>query len=250
MVQPVYVPTKGRADIAKAPDALTRGGVTPTLVVEPQDEAAYAERWPTLPLLVLPENDRGIVYVRQYILEHARSLGQPWYWQIDDNIARFAQQSGKRGTTKAAGDALMVCEELVAKVPRLALCGLGLRQHVWAEPRPFVVNRGTICCVLTNTATGAGYRGGTDSKEDYDFLLQHLTRGWHSVVVNTWTIDKPGRGYAKAGGLVPFYAAKRDWQAAQYMVDLWPEYCSLQQKRGRVDVKINWAAIDALWSQA
>ena len=85
---PVYIPSKGRAETALTPRFLIADSVPFKLVVEPQEQTAYASKWGAERLLVLPENDRGLVFVRNWIKQHSIDSGVERHWQLDDNIRR------------------------------------------------------------------------------------------------------------------------------------------------------------------
>jgi hypothetical protein len=68
-VIPVYIPSKGRPDFATAKQ-LNKVERPFTVFVEPQDFKAYSDAG-HVSIVQLPENNRGIAYARQLIVEYA-----------------------------------------------------------------------------------------------------------------------------------------------------------------------------------
>jgi hypothetical protein len=244
MKYPIFIPTKGRADCAALPRLLCQSGISYTLVVEPQDEVDYRRSFPGVDLLILGGNDRGIVFSRQSILDHARRGGYKWYWQIDDNIRGFHEVKAGRCVHALPETALLETERAVCFHQKIALVALQYQQFAWSSRKQYDWNRRAYCCVLTRTDTGINYRDGMDGKEDVDFMLQHFRAGWMSVTMNHWAMGKPTMGENRKGGLVELYRAGRDGDAARKLVALWPRWCSLVQKGDRLDAEINWKLID------
>ena len=240
----VFIPTKGRAHVATIPSLLERAGVLHTLVVEPQDVVDYRTAFPNADFLLLEDDDRGIVFSRQSILDHARGIGLDWYWQIDDNIKAFYEVQNRRCVEVGVREALLAAERIANKHERVALVALQYQQFAWSAKKEYVFNRHAYCCVLTSTSTGKGYRPGTETKEDVDFLLQHLDSRWRSILVNRWAMGKPVMGANAVGGLAPLYKAGKNSDAARAITKLWPQYCTIVRKKRGLDAKIDWRAVD------
>ena len=61
----IFIPTKGRLNNQKTYNILKELNLNPTLVIEPQEENEAVER--DYDFIVLPENNKGISYSRNYI---------------------------------------------------------------------------------------------------------------------------------------------------------------------------------------
>jgi len=244
MTYPILVPSKGRAATATTPKILDGQC---TLFVEPQDRAEYVARWQNTAIVELPANDQGIVYVRQYMLEWARKKGLAWIWVLDDNLRGLGRVKNRRIQKGDAKTILWEAEAAQTFAARVGLIGLQYQQYAWATTRLYDFNRLTACCILIRTDTGINYRYGTDTKEDVDFCLLHLTQGWASVLWSSLAMCKPVIAGRKRGGLEQAYRAGEDIAASRHLVSLWPGICRLARKRGRLDIRVNWKVIDALW---
>lgn len=235
MTAPVYVPSKGRATTATTPRL-----VACTLVVEPQDADVYRAHFENV--LVLPENDQGLAYARNYIL----SLNTAPFWMMDDDITGFYQRLNKRMQRIDGAVAIAQAECLFASKPHIAQGALEYQQFAWSTTHDYTLNGYCDVCVWINPVYAskvASYHADLVPKEDRDFTLQILTAGYRTMRVQAFAFSAPKNG-SNAGGLKPVYdttGAERagvDRLCAKY-----PGLVTPQTKPdGRYDAKINWRA--------
>lgn len=242
---PIFIPSKGRAQYATAASAI-RGSsiivpaIPHTLVVEPQDEKSYRLNHPLADILVLPKSNQGITYVRQFILDYARSKGFLKYWQIDDNISGWMVKLNGILQQVSPLYVLSEIEKATNQDPSVALAGTDYQQFAALNAKETSLNTRVYCCVLTRTDTGINYRPETEMKEDVDFCLQHLSKGYKTTLFHKYAMQKPAMGKTKKGGLTDKYKAGLDSSAAERLCHLWPGVASITQKGNRIDAKINW----------
>jgi len=245
----VFIPTKGRHDCAAFPDLLRDEGLTFTLVVEPQDEASYRSVYPDAEYLVLPENDRGLWFSCQNILEYCRENGISRFWRVDDNVRGFYKTVKNKNVACEPIEALSYAESLASARPRIGVIGFQYKQFAWSAKKAYAFNRRVHCCVLVDSAAPANYREIAEGKEDIDHFMQCLTSGWATVVVNQYAMDKPVMGRNAKGGLAEWYRSGGHNDVAKVVVRLWPQYCYLIEKDLGLDVGFHWAEIDRLWNR-
>ena len=83
----IFIPTKGRLDDEKTYNNLVSLGLEPILVIEPQEvEKATSLGYN---FIVLPANNMGITYSRNYILKEARDMNYEHICMIDDDISQM-----------------------------------------------------------------------------------------------------------------------------------------------------------------
>jgi hypothetical protein len=242
---PIFIPSKGRAQYASAASAINGSStIVPaipfTMVVEPQEEKSYRLNHPLADILVLPKSDQGITYVRQFILEYARSKGFLKYWQIDDNISGWMVKLN--GILQQVNPLYVLAqiEKATKDNPNIALAGTDYQQFAALNTQKHSFNTRVYCCALTRTDTGIDYRPETEMKEDVDFCLQHLSKGYKTMLFHEYAMKKPAMGKTKKGGLTDKYKAGLDLLAAERLCRMWPSIATLTQKGSRVDAKINW----------
>ena len=126
---PIFIPSKGRAHNLKTAKALDRDDVSYKVVVEPSQVESYVKVVGEQRLLVLPENGKGLVYSRNWITDHAKTLGTERHWQIDDDISDFYRvYRGMRLRCDAAGWAGCGREQptlaAIASISPVPSCGM------------------------------------------------------------------------------------------------------------------------------
>lgn len=239
MSWPIFIPSKGRPGCATAahfPEAL--------VVIEPQDYDAYRHAMPAAKLHVLPEDNQGIAYVRQHILNFERARNNAWYWMFDDDIAGFSRTNALKRLEKAsAAEVLAEAEALITAQPGVGQAALEYAQYAWSNTKPVKLVGYCDVAVAINThlTRTCRYRPEMALKEDRDFTLQVLANGAKTMRTAMLSFKAPKNGSNK-GGLHEEYAkAGREEAAVDRMVAAWPQCVTKQVKPdGRIDCKINW----------
>jgi hypothetical protein len=191
---PVYVVSKGRAGKSRTVRHLF--GIPFMLVVEPQDEIQYRLAYPFALIYVLPENDLGVAYARQCMLEHVRSLGVEKFWQIDDNIGSFSvcvNGVWRRST------AVEVLTEVEDKADLLGIEMAAPDFRAWKHEHEWTKNSHTVCCVLTPTVS-VDYDVSIVCHEDIDFCVRHLLAGGSTIRFHRLAIKKAHKMGTMIGG--------------------------------------------------
>ncbi len=85
---PLYIVSKGRWESRLTSKALETIGVPYHIVIEPQEYKKYKSVIRKSKILVLPFKNlnQGSIPARNWIWEHAISLGVKRHWILDDNI--------------------------------------------------------------------------------------------------------------------------------------------------------------------
>ena len=239
---PLFIPTKGRAAHAKTPTLFPQESFT--LVIEPQEEIAYRQAFPDASFLILQKSDQGIGFVRQAILDHARSRRLSWYWMLDDDINDFFVVQNKRCVPTEGIRALTEAQTFILKDSSIGQAALEYQQFAWNSTKPYRLNSYCDVCVAINTQKVAmiNYRPVLNMKEDRDFTLQVLASGYNTLRICAYAFSTPKNG-SNRGGLFPFYNdGKQEERVSRKMAELWPGICTFQRKQdGRPDVRINWS---------
>jgi hypothetical protein len=236
---PIYVLSKGRAGTASSPRLLEQAQLPYILVVEPQEADAYAQHFPLAKLILLPQSNKGIAYVRNHIL----SLNLSWFWMLDDDIKGFYRREKGRMVRIGADIALAEAEQLICSVEWAGQGAIEYQQVAWSTKKDYALNSYCDVCVLLHAerVKGLSYRGELALKEDRDFTLQILSAGLKTVRVQSYGFAAPKNG-SNAGGLKELYQeAEREKLAVDRLCAAWPEIVSAKVKNdGRYDAKINW----------
>lgn len=200
---PVYIPSKGRADIATTPRLLDQAGVDYRLVVESTEVDVYVQRYGADKVLALPFHDlgQGSIPARNWIWEHAAREGAEWHWVIDDNIGGFFRhQNNRRLSVKQSSAPLRMVEDFADRYDNLALAGLHGSWLMSDDKRvPLTLNTRVYSVTLINTGLPHRWRGRYN--EDTDLCLRVLKDGYGTALFKNMLYHKAGvtRGDGQSG---------------------------------------------------
>jgi hypothetical protein len=219
---PVYIPSKGRSQYALTARCLLRDGVPFSLVVEPQEESLYREAFPTVPLLLLDQNNGGLLYARNWIKTHATRLGVERHWQLDDNMRLFYRRWHGRRIPCNGALALRVCEDFVDRYANVAVAGLAYKMFVpdFNSIPPYWLNVHVYSCSLILNSLPYGWR--LRYNDDTDLCLRVLTDGWCTVLVNAFMVDKKPTMKVPGGNTADLYQGDGRLRMARSLERIWP----------------------------
>lgn len=243
---PIFIPTHNRVQTATTPKLLDAARLPYTLVCDPDQANAYSEKFPQANIMPVPRKGRGIVYARQWLLEHARSDGMNGYWVLDDDIQNYVQfgvdGSQKPATIRAA---LSSVEALLSRYTNVVVAAPTLAQFAWAAIRrgeTFTYNRCYWIGWWMRADTGIDHDPDLNVKCDVGWLIEHLATGnWVSIMSNEFGVRTPAMA-SNAGGLHSVYVAGKQNAASRKLAAQWPHYCKLNDKGGTkgTDLAIQW----------
>lgn len=238
---PVYIPSKGRAEICYTAKCLRAGGVPFFLVVEPQEAEAYAARFGADCLLVLPFRDlgQGSIPARNFIWEHALASGAERHWCLDDNIRHFGRRYRGKRLYVEPGIALRVAEDFTDRYTNIAIAGLNYYMFVPDDIRsqPFVVNCHVYSCMLIRTDLPNRWRGRYN--EDTDLCLQVLASGHCTVLINAFLAQKI-KTMTMRGGNETLYRGDGRLAMARALERMWPGVVRVDRRYGRPQHVVDW----------
>ena len=246
-MKPILIPSKGRANKCKT--ALLLGNL-PNLfiVVEQQEHELYLknEDLKYYNFIILPENDKGISYVRNYCLQWAYKMGWDWFWMIDDDINNFYKR--ENGKLIKDNNSLFQAEQIIDD--KTAQISLEYQQFAWCANKDYILNSYNDVCVCINTKVckekNIKYRPYVNLKEDRDFTMQIIKSGYNVKRYTLSAFGAPKNG-SNEGGLKDMYDNRsNELTASKRMIELWGEdICRLNIKKdGRPDCKIIWKNIN------
>jgi glycosyltransferase involved in cell wall biosynthesis len=236
----IYIPSKGRPSCPTAklfPDS--------TIFVEPEDFASYMANG-FRNIVVLPESNKGISYVRNYILKYAKENGDKYFGMVDDDLTGLNFLfNGKNKKIDSILFMKLLGDE-INKLDGRGIIGLQYGQFMAEKYTNF-----THCdvFVVINTVLydlGNRYDDYVTLKEDRDFTMQCISKGKAVTRINFLGFNCPANG-SNAGGLKDVYSQSgREITACERFKEKWSKqgYCEIIQKdNGRIDLKINYRAL-------
>lgn len=214
---PIYIPSKGRADICVTAKFLLRDHIPFRLVIEPQEYQQYADAFGEDKLLQLPFSNLGLgsIPARNWIWEHAVSAGHKRHWILDDNIWRLMRRISGKKIGCHAGIALAVTEDFIERYENVAIAGLNYDFFAPREENlpPYYLNVHVYSCLLILNFLPYRWRGRYN--EDTDLCLQVLTGGWCTLLMNAFLAKKTWTMQMKGGNMTELYRGDGRLQMAK-----------------------------------
>lgn len=236
------IPTKSRPT-TKTYQLFEKVGIPVYHFIEPSQMNDYA-----IPNKIpIQQNNQGIAYVRNFILQWAKQHNHQWIIMCDDDVTEFGIAVNNKCVSKGA-DIWFDLKSKAEKLP-FEIYGLNYRQHAWHETKPYSINKSFIeVCVLMNTKKIKWeYRKEYNLKEDRDFVLQTIKNGNGVVKFHKHYYNTPAVG--GQGGLYDEYKAKKDEESARKMCYEWSPFITLKQRGGRIDINTDIKGLAAQYNK-
>tara|TARA_R110000803_G_scaffold6902_1_gene22269 strand:+ start:70 stop:813 length:744 start_codon:yes stop_codon:yes gene_type:complete len=238
MIIPVLIPTKGRIKTS-AYKLFDKKYFKVYHFIEPNE----IEQYEAPNKINIGINNMGISYVRNYMLEWAKSNDKEWVIFCDDDITMFGKAINKRIVKQ---DASLVWIGIYNKIKNLPfeMAGIGYRQYAWSETKEYFINKRLVeVVVLVNVKKiNWKYRDKFDMKEGRDFALQTIKNGYGVIKFAKYCFDSPDLG-SKSGGLQDAYNDKRNEYAVIGFAKEWNPFIKIIKKATRLDEKIDVAGM-------
>jgi len=231
-----FIPTKGRLN-TKTYKLFQDVGIKVYHFIEPQEIDKY-----DLPNKVsILQNNKGIGYVRNFMLDFARENSFDWVIMCDDDVDHFGLYDKKNIKSDAS-----IWIKIYDKVKNLPfeIVGINYRQLAWTEKTDYSINKkfAEVCVLLNVAKIKWNYREQFNTKEDRDFALQTIKIGNGILRFNKYFYNCPDVG-SNAGGLQSEYKLKKDEDTAKKMCYEWNPFITLKNKNGRIDMKTDIKSI-------
>jgi hypothetical protein len=231
-----FIPTKGRTT-TKTYKLFEQVGIEVHHFIEPQEIDKY-----NVPNKVsIQGNNKGIGYVRNFMLEYARANNMEWILVCDDDVTAFGIYNGK--TVKKDASIWFEIMDKAKKLP-FEIIGINYTQHAWHEKTNYSVNKkfAEVCVLMNVKKIDWNYRPEFNLKEDRDFALQTIKNGNGILRFNRYWFACPDVG-SNSGGLQDMYKAKKDEESAKKMCKEWNPFVTLKRKGERLDMKTDIKAL-------
>jgi len=245
---PIYIPSKGRAEIATTPRFLDQIKVPFRLVVEHQQRDEYARHFRADQLLVLDPvyqreydtfddlgdaKSKGPGPARNFIWDHSVAEGHDWHWVMDDNIILFARLHKNQRIPVGDGTTFAAMEDFCERYKNVGMSG----PQYWmfaasrAKLPPFVTGTRIYSCNLIRNDLSFRWRGRYN--EDTDLSLRMLKAGWVTVQFNAFLQMKAPTQTFAGGCNEEFYAHEGTLPKSQMLVRMHPDVTRLVWRFGR-----------------
>ena len=219
----IYIPSKGRPDTCLTAELLDREAIPFTIAVEPQEFDDYRGVWGSKRLLNVGENDLGLGYARNACKNESIKRGEPWHWQIDDNVKTFRERKDDKNHQSTANYCLGRTEAFVNKFTNVGLAALTHVSFAFARKTDVGINKQCSSVVLVNNALDCRWRREIVEDTDYSMQVLHYEdRKWCTLLLHRLLFQKPAQNSMKGG--MTLLRSGQDYRktAAENLSKAWP----------------------------
>lgn len=243
---PVYIISKGRWETRLTSKSLEKIGVPYHIVIEPQEYDQYASVIDPSKILVLPFSNlgQGSIPARNWVWEHAISIGAARHWILDDNIDGFYRLNRNLKVQVSSGTIFKCAEDFVDRYENVAISGF---DYFMFAPRkeklaPYRLNTRVYSCILIKNDLPHRWRGRYN--EDTDLSLRILKDGLCTILFNAFLGDKATTLIMSGGNTDELYKQDNEFDGrlvmAQSLKDQHPDVCTVSYKFGRYQHHVDY----------
>lgn len=232
---PIYIISKGRWERRQTSKALEIMKVPYHIVVEPQEYELYAANIDKSKILVLPFSNlgQGSIPARNWVWEHAISIGAERHWILDDNIDSFYRLNQNMKLIVTTGAIFRCAEDFVDRYENIAIAGFQYNSFVFKDAivPPYRLNTRIYSCILLKNDINYRWRGRYN--EDTDLSIRVLKDGWVTMLFNAFLANKETTMRAKGGNTDELYQGDGRKIMAESLAEQHPDVATVTWKFGR-----------------
>jgi len=232
--------------------ALEKMGVPYHVVIEPQERDRYISVIDPSKILVLPFSNlgQGSIPARNWVWEHAISVGAKRHWILDDNIKGFRRFNKNQRIRVADGTIFKCAEDFVDRYENVALSGMQYNLFAMTDvkrkiSKPFLLNTRIYSCILIKNDIPYRWRGRYN--EDTDLSLRVLKDGWCTILFYAFLCDKAGTMSLKGGNTDELYKGNGRLKMAESLVEQHSDMVKITRRWGRWQHQVNYIFFKKPW---
>lgn len=239
---PVYIISKGRWERRQTAKALEVMKVPYHIVIEPQEYENYAAVIDKSKILVLPFSNlgQGSIPARNWVWEHAISIGAERHWILDDNMDSFYRVNRNMKLIVKTGVIFKAAEDFVDRYANIAIAGFQYNSFVFKDAivPPYRLNTRIYSCILIKNDIPYRWRGRYN--EDTDLSIRALKDGWVTMLFNAFVVNKETTMRAKGGNTDELYKDDGRKKMAESLAEQHPDVAEVTFKFGRWHHQVNY----------
>lgn len=233
---PVYIISKGRWERRQTAMAMEMMNIPYKIVVELLEYNNYASVISPKNILTLPFDNigQGSIPARNWVWEHAKSVGCERHWILDDNMDSFYRVNRNMKLVVTTGAIFRAAEDFVDRYENIAIAGFQYNSFVFKDAivPPYRLNTRIYSCILLKTDLPYSWRGRYN--EDTDLSLRVLKDGWCTMLFNCFLANKETTMRAKGGNTDTIYnKGDNRLEFAKSLEEMHPDVAKVTWKFGR-----------------
>lgn len=216
-----------------------------TIAVEPQEYESYCKSIPSEYVKALPFSNLGVgsYPARNWCWEDSISKGFSKHFLFDDNINGFVKFNKGKKTPCDTKTPMLKIQEFSERFTNLAISGFNYRYFAARDLKnPVFFNTHVYSAMLINNKTPFRWR--LKYNEDVDLCLQALDKGWCTININAYLINKISTVAKLKGGnqdeLYKGNATEKKILKAKSLEQIWPQYVKTVMRFSRPHHHVSW----------
>ena len=244
---PIYIISKGRADVCKTSKALDRMKVPHNVVVEPQEYRLYKSYISNNNKIIqLPFSNlgKGSIPARNFVWDHSKQSGHDKHWILDDNIQNFYRLNHTKRIICNSPSIFKACEDFVDRYDNVPMAGMNYTTFAMPSKRIklFTLNTRVYSCILLENKHSIRWRGRYN--EDTDLSLRFLKLGYCTILFNAFLIDKQHTMTMKGGNADIYDKTNNRYEFAKSLYDQHPDVVKIVKKWGRYHHQVDYKSFN------
>ena len=188
---------------------------------------------------------RASIPARNWVWDHAVSMGAARHWILDDNIHTFYRLHQNIKHYTDSGSTFAVIEDWADRYTNIALAGM---QYEMFAPRrkkhpPLIMNTRIYSCILIQNDIPYRWRGRYN--EDTDLSLRALKDGWCTALFVAFLADKIWTMTMRGGNTDELYQGDGRLRMAQSLQAQHPDVVTITRKWGRWQHQVDYRPFKA-----
>lgn len=232
---PIYIISKGRWKSRLTSKALEQINVPYHIIIEPQEYDDYANVINPEKIYILPFSNlgQGSIPARNWVWDHAISIGAERHWILDDNITTFYRLNKNLKVRITSGTIFKAAEDFVDRYENAVISGFNYELLVPRKVKvpPFHLNTRVYSCILIQNDIPYRWRGRYN--EDTDLCIRVLKDGWCTILFNAFLADKVATMTMKGGNTDELYQDDGRLKMAESLVKQHPDVTKVTWKWNR-----------------
>ncbi len=240
---PIYIISKGRWQKRQTQKILEYMNLPYKIVIEPQEFELYNKYIDKSKILVLPFSNlgQGSIPARNWVWDHAISIGAEKHWILDDNIDSFYRLNKNMKLLVTCGSIFKCAEDFVNRYTNIAISGFNYNSFIFKDyvGSPYYLNTRIYSCILIKNDIPYRWRG--KYNEDTDLSLRVLKDGWCTLLFNCFLANKETKMRAKGGNTDEIYKQTNNRKEfAESLKEQHPDVVDVVWKFNRWHHKVNY----------
>lgn len=239
----IFIPSKNRLNDEKTYELLLKLGLKPQLVIEPQEVNEAKEK--CFNFITLPDNNKGITFARNYILDYCRNNNIEYACMMDDDIYNFVRMINNK-RVKNTEDCFLEALDVFLNEKK---CGTMQYHQFGVFAKNYIsYNKNLEVIFFLYIPDLKNVYFEEDTIEDRDFSIDIvLNHGCTTFRLEQLCFCVPSIGTNK-GGIESNSRAQKQIYWSNKMLEKWgPDIIKVVvKKNGLTDIRTNWRNINKI----